>query len=385
MKNGKNLSDLKLGILGGGQLGKMLCLAAGNWNLNTTVLDPSQDCPASTVCTEFIKGNFREYDHVDALSKKVDIATIEIEHVNVEALHSLKEHGIDVRPSPDIISIIKDKGLQKTFYHKNNLPTADFFICENKAQLMEKIHKGEIKLPFVQKLCRDGYDGRGVLVVNSENKLKNLMDYRCVIEDLVHIDKELSVIVTRNKLEEVKCFNPVEMIFNQEANLVDYLVSPADISDDLSQKAQDLAKKTVKSFDLYGILSVEMFLTQEGEILINEVAPRPHNSGHHTIESCITSQYEQHLRSLLDLPLGSTDIKSPSVMLNILGAQEHEGPAIYEGLNDCLKVEGASFHLYGKQITRPFRKMGHVTILDTDIESAIDKARYIKQNLKVMT
>jgi len=385
MKNGKNLSDLKLGILGGGQLGKMLCLAAGNWNLNTTVLDPLQDCPASTVCTEFIEGNFREYDHVNALSKKVDIATIEIEHVNVEALHSLKEHGIDVRPSPDIISIIKDKGLQKTFYHKNNIPTADFFICENKTHLMEKIHKGEIKLPFVQKLCTDGYDGRGVLVVNSESKLKDLMDYRCVIEDLVHIDKELSVIVTRNKLEEVKCFNPVEMIFNQEANLVDYLVSPADISDDLSQKAQDLAKRTVKSFDLYGILSVEMFLTQEGEILINEVAPRPHNSGHHTIESCITSQYEQHLRSLLDLPLGSTDIKSPSVMLNILGSQGHEGPAIYEGLNDCLKVEGASFHLYGKKITRPFRKMGHVTILDTDIESAIDKARYIKQNLKVMT
>lgn len=385
MKNGKNLSDLKLGILGGGQLGKMLCLAAGNWNLNTTVIDPSQDCPASTVCTEFIKGNFREYDHVVALSKKMDIATIEIEHVNVEALHSLKEHGIDVRPSPDIISIIKDKGLQKTFYRKNNLPTADFFICENKIQLLEKIHKGKIKLPFVQKLCRDGYDGRGVLVVNSENKLKDLMDCRCVIEDLVHIDKELSVIVARNKLEEVKCFNPVEMIFNQEANLVDYLVSPADISDDLSQKAQDLAKRTVKSFDLYGILSVEMFLTREGEILINEVAPRPHNSGHHTIESCITSQYEQHLRSLLDLPLGSTDIKSPSVMLNILGSQGREGLAIYEGLNDCLKVEGASLHLYGKKITRPFRKMGHVTILDTNIESAIDKARYIKQNLKVMT
>jgi len=196
MRNGKNLSDLKLGILGGGQLGKMLCLAAGNWNLNTTVLDTLQDCPASTVFTEFIKGNFREYDHVDALSKKVDIATIEIEHVNVEALHSLKKHGIDVRPSPDIISIIKDKGLQKTFYHKNNLPTADFFICENRAQLMEKIHKGEVNLPFVQKLCRDGYDGRGVLVVKSESKLKYLMDYRCVIVDLVHIDKELSVMVT---------------------------------------------------------------------------------------------------------------------------------------------------------------------------------------------
>ncbi len=385
MKNGKNLSDIKLGILGGGQLGKMLCLAAGNWNLNTTVLDPSQDCPASTVCTEFIKGNFREYDPVNALGKKIDTVTIEIEHVNVEALRSLKEQGTDVRPSPEIISVIKDKGLQKTFYHKNDLPTADFSIYESKAQVMEKIHKGEIRLPFVQKLCRDGYDGRGVLVVSSENKLKDLMDHSCIIEDLVHIDKELSVIVARNKLEEVKCFDPVEMIFDQEANLVDYLVSPADISGDLSQKAQDLAERTVKAFDLYGILSVEMFLTREGEILINEVAPRPHNSGHHSIESCITSQYEQHLRSLLDLPLGSTDIKSPSVMLNVLGSRGHEGPVIYEGLNDCLKVEGASFHLYGKTVTKPFRKMGHVTILDTNTESAIDKARYIKRNLKVTT
>lgn len=383
MKNGKNLSSLKLGILGGGQLGKMLCLAASNWNLNTTVLDPAQDCPASTICTEFIKGNFRQYSDVDALSRKVDIVTIEIEHVNVEALHSLEKSGIDVRPSPEIISVIKDKGLQKNFYRKNDLPTADFFIYEDEAHVREKIHKGEIRVPFVQKLCRGGYDGRGVQVVDSENKLKDLLDGRCVIEDLVDIDRELSVIVARNKLEEMRCFRPVEMVFNHEANLVDYLVSPADISDDLSEKAQSLAERTVKSFDLYGILSVEMFLTKGGEILINEVAPRPHNSGHHTIESCITSQYEQHLRSLFDLPLGSTDIKSPSVMLNLLGAQGHEGPAVYQGLSDCLKVEGASVHLYGKKTTKPFRKMGHVTILDADIESAVEKAHYIKQTLKV--
>ncbi len=385
MKNGKNLSSLKLGILGGGQLGKMLCLAAGNWNLNTTVLDPAQDCPASTVCTEFIKGNFREYSDVDALSRKVDIVTIEIEHVNVEALYSLEKSGIDIRPSPQIISVIKDKGLQKNFYRSNDLPTADFFIYEDKAQVREKVHNGEIRLPFVQKLCSGGYDGRGVQVVDSESKLEDLLDGRCVIEDLVDIDRELSVIVARNKPGEMRCFRPVEMVFNHEANLVDYLVSPADISDELSEKAQSLAKRTVKSFDLYGILSVEMFLTKGGEILINEVAPRPHNSGHHTIESCITSQYEQHLRSLLDLPLGSTDIKSPSVMLNLLGAQGHEGPAVYRGLSDCLKVEGASVHLYGKKTTRPFRKMGHVTILDADIESAVEKAHYIKQTLQVTT
>ncbi len=384
MINGKSLSDLTLGILGGGQLGKMLCLAASNWNLNTIVLDPSRDCPASNTCTEFIKGSFQEYSHVADMCEKVDVATIEIEHVNVDALNFLKEQGIEVRPSPEILSIIKDKGLQKTFYCENNLPTSDFVICDSKEQVLEKIHNGEIKLPFVQKLCRDGYDGRGVYVVDSENKLNDMLGHRCIIEDLVCIEKELSVIVSRNKLGEIKCFRPVEMVFNHDANLVDYLISPADIDNDLSKKAENLAKKTVQSFDLYGILAVEMFLTRDNEILINEVAPRPHNSGHHTIESCVTSQYEQHLRSLLDLPLGSTELKTPSVMLNILGSQGCEGSAIYKGLEDCFKVEGVSIHLYGKKITKPFRKMGHITILDESIQSAIEKATYIKQKLKVV-
>ena len=384
MINGKGLLDLNLGILGGGQLGKMLCLAASNWDLNTIVLDPSEDCPSSTTCSEFIRGNFREYHDVAKLLGKVDIATIEIEHVNVEALEFLEEDGVDVRPSPEIISIIKDKGLQKTFYEKNNLPTSNFTVCNSKDQVLEKVKNGRIKLPFVQKQCRGGYDGRGVHIVDSEYKLERLLDGRCIIEDLVDIDKELSVIVAQNKLGEVKCFSPVEMVFNYDANLVDYLISPADISDNLSREAEDIAIETIQLFRLYGILTVEMFLTSDNKLLINEVAPRPHNSGHHTIESCITSQYEQHLRSLLDLPLGNTDIKVPSVMLNILGSQGYEGFALYDGLDDCLKVEGASIHIYGKKVTKPFRKMGHVTILDKSIKSALDKANYIKQNLRVV-
>ena len=383
MLNGKSLVDLKLGILGGGQLGKMLCQAASNWNLHTTVLDPTIDCPSAPYCSEFIHGNFRDYEDVIKLVGKVDVATIEIEHVNVEGLKFLVENGIDVRPSPEIISVIKDKGLQKTFYSEKGLPTSKFSLVDGPAEVLEKLEKRDLNLPFVQKLCREGYDGRGVLVVDSEEKLSGLLEGPSVIEDLVDIQKEISVIVARSGVGEVKCFSPVEMVFNYEANLVDYLISPADISPVLSKEAEDLAVKTVESFGLIGLLSVELFLTSDNRLLINEVAPRPHNSGHHTIESCITSQYEQHLRALFDLPLGNTDIKTPSVMLNILGANGYEGFAKYDGLNDCLKVEGASIHIYGKKQTKPFRKMGHVTILDENIEKALDKANFIKQNLKV--
>lgn len=384
MINGKSLTDLNLGILGGGQLGKMLCQAASNWDLNTIVLDPSHDCPSVNSCSKFIKGSFREYDDVIKLLGEADLATIEIEHVNIEGLKYLESKGIEVRPAPDILEIIKDKGKQKTFYEDNNLPTSDFIICNDKDEVLKKLNEGVIKIPFVQKLCREGYDGRGVVVVDSDKKLMDLLDDQSLIEEFIEINKELSVIVAHNKLGEVKCFSPVEMVFNYDANLVDYLISPAEISAELSNEALDLAVKTVKSFGLYGILSVEMFLTSDNKILINEVAPRPHNSGHHTIESCITSQYEQHLRALFDLPLGNTDIKTPSVMLNILGAEGYEGSAVYDGLNDCLKVEGASIHIYGKKITKPFRKMGHVTILDKSIKNALEKADFIKQNLKVV-
>ena len=385
MINGKPLSEIRIGILGGGQLGKLLCFAANNWDLKTCVLDPTPDCPSSNVCSEFILGSFRDYDDVIKLKDKADIVTIEIEHVNIEALMDLESSGIEVRPSPKIIEIIKDKGLQKNFYRQNGIPTSEFIICEGRDDVLKKLSQDTIKMPFVQKVCRDGYDGRGVQIVDSDDKLNNLLEGECVVEELVKIKKEISVIVAHNARGDIKCFKPVEMIFNYDANLVDYLLSPAGISNELSEQAESLAVDTIKAYGLRGILAVEMFLNEDDNLLVNEVAPRPHNSGHHTIESCVTSQYEQHIRSLLDLPLGDTKIKLPAVMLNLLGEPGHEGKAVYDGLEECLSIEGASFHIYGKKMTKPFRKMGHVTIVDSGIENALKKADYIKNNLKVVS
>lgn len=381
----KDFSETKLGILGGGQLGKMLCLAASNWNLETYVLDPSNDCPAKTVCTHFIQGDFRDCDDVYSFGNQVDLLTIEIEHIEITSLEKLEEQGVEIRPSSSILKIIQDKGLQKKFYDDKGLPTAKFSLFSERDKILDSLDKKEIAFPFVQKVCKDGYDGRGVQIVNNENDLCNLFDVNSVIEELVSIKKELSVIVARNINGEIKCFSPVEMIINSHANLVDYLLSPATISDDLSVQAQELAIETIKAFSLYGILAVEMFLDENDNILINEVAPRPHNSGHHTIESYTTSQYEQHLRSLLDLPLAETNLKLPSVMLNILGEPGYEGVARYKGFNECLEIDGVKLHIYGKKLTRPFRKMGHATIVDSDINSALKKAKYVKEKLKVIS
>ena len=377
-------SNFKLGILGGGQLGKMLCQAASRWDIETVILDPLEDCPASSLCSKNIKGNFRDFDDVAAIAGEADIVTIEIEHVSTEGLRYLKEQGIETRPSAEILEVIKDKGLQKTFYKENNFPNSDFIICKSSDEIRELVSNGEIKLPFVQKLCREGYDGRGVLIVRNNEQLDNLLEGETVVEDLVDIKKEISVIVAQNGLKEVKCFKPVEMVFNYEANLVDYLVSPADIDQSISDAAEELAENIIKKFGLYGILAVEMFIDKNNRLLVNEVAPRPHNSGHQTIESCDTSQYEQHLRALFDLPLGNPEIKSPSVMLNILGEPGYEGEAVYQGLEECMKIEGVNIHIYGKKITKPFRKMGHITIVDSNIDKALEKAELIKDKLKVV-
>lgn len=385
MTEKNRLLNLRLGILGGGQLGKMLCQAASNWDIETVVLDPLEDCPASGISSKNIKGNFRDYDDVAGMAGKADIVTIEIEHVSTEGLKYLREQGIETRPSAEILEKIKDKGLQKNFYKDNGLPTSEFIICKSRDEIIELVGKGDIKLPFVQKLCREGYDGRGVYIVREEGQLDNLLDGESVVEDLVDIKKELSVIVAQNGNNEVRCFPPVEMVFNYDANLVDYLISPADIDPELSGKAEELAENIIKKFGLYGILAVEMFLDKNGNLLINEVAPRPHNSGHQTIESCDTSQYEQHLRALFDLPLGNPEIKSPSVMLNLLGEPGHEGEAVYQGLEECMKIDGVNIHIYGKKITKPFRKMGHITIVDSNIDNALEKADMIKKILKVVT
>lgn len=381
----KNLSDIKLGILGGGQLGKMLCLEASNWHVYTSVLDPSENCPSSTVCTSFTKGDFNSFDNVYRFAKGVDILTIEIEHVNVEAMEKLEEEGLISRPGAGILRTIKDKAEQKKFYRSRGLPTSDFSIFEDQSELRSAIQSGEVAIPFVQKSRRMGYDGKGVKIVKSSDDVGSLLEGPCIAEDYVDVKKELSVIAVRNKQGEVKCYPSVEMVFNTEVNLVDYLVSPSELTPEQTEEAEDLAVQTINAFGLCGILAVEMFLDNNDNILINEVAPRPHNSGHHTIESCITSQYEQYLRSLLDLPLADPGLIMPSVMVNILGEPGYEGEAVYQGLRECLSIPGAKIHIYGKNITRPYRKMGHITIIDKDKNIALKKADQIKKILKVIS
>ncbi|MGH7885959.1 MAG: 5-(carboxyamino)imidazole ribonucleotide synthase, partial [Thermodesulfobacteriota bacterium] len=287
-------------------------------------------------------------------------------------------------PAPEIIALIQNKGQQKQFYASKNLPTADFKIFRNKELILKSIELGELKFPFVQKLCKHGYDGRGVLIIKNKSDAKKLLDGESLVEKLIDIKKEISVITAQNKRGEVRSFPPVDMVFNSKANLVELLICPSSLSNEFQREAISLAEKTIKLLGLCGILAVEMFIDIEDNILINEVAPRPHNSGHHTIEASYTSQYEQCLRAILDLPLGNTDMKVPSVMVNILGDPDYEGKAFYEGLEDCMKIEGANFHIYGKNETKPYRKMGHVTVLDKELSSAKEKAMFIKKNLRVM-
>jgi len=374
----------KIGILGGGQLGKMLCASAANWHLETVVLDPLLNCSASLYCKNVYTGDFTDYETVYRFGQLADIITIEIENVNTEALIKLAEEGKTVYPNPHKLQIIQDKGLQKEFYVKNNLKSPPYIICENKEEVKELITKGKISFPFVQKLRKAGYDGKGVAVVNTSDDLHKLMDAPSVLEQKVKIKKELSVIAARDIFGNVNCFTPVEMIFDEQANLVKYLICPAQITDRISEDAITLATKTIKAFDIVGILAVELFLDENDELLINEVAPRPHNSGHHTIESAFTSQYEQQLRAILGLSLGSTEMIIPSIMLNILGEPGYKGKVKYEGLEKCMEIEGVKIHLYGKIEIAPYRKMGHITILDKSIENAKKKAEYIVNHLKVI-
>ncbi len=374
----------KIGIVGGGQLGKMLAIAAGPMHLQISALDQSKDFPAGPFVHEFFEGNFKDYDDVYNFGKDMDVVTIEIEHVNAEALMQLQKEGIKVHPKPESLNIIKDKGLQKQFYQEKGFPTSGFKIYEGPESIRAAIKSGDISLPFVQKMCRGGYDGKGVKVVKNHEDLNALLPGESLVEDLVDIDKELAVIVARNESGETKAFHAVEMTFNPEANLVEFLLCPARIAPEIEAKAEHMAEQLIREFDICGLLAIEYFLTPSGELLVNEVAPRPHNSGHHTIDSCYTSQFEQHLRAVLDLPLGSTKIKSPAVMVNLLGKAGFTGPAIYKGLNNCLSIEGVNLHLYGKAITKPFRKMGHATILDDDLDHAIQKAKKVQNELEII-
>lgn len=374
----------KIGILGGGQLGKMLCQVASNWHVETFILDPSSECSAANLCSHFIKGDFTDYEVVYNFGKLVDIVTIEIENVNIEALLKLEAEGKSVYPNPHALKIIQDKGLQKEFYLQNNLSSSPFILCNNKEEIIQKINDGLIQFPFVQKSRKEGYDGKGVVVINESKYLTKLLDTPSLIEEKVIIKKEISIIAVRDINGMISCFSPVEMIFDEEANLVKYLLSPAQINDEIANKAIELATKTIKAFDLIGILAVEMFLDKNDNILINEVAPRPHNSGHQTIENTVTSQYEQQLRAILGLPLGSTEIILPSVMLNVLGEPNYSGAVIYDGLEECMQIPGINVHLYGKKETRPFRKMGHITIVNNSLEEAKKNADFISNRLKVI-
>ena len=373
----------KLGVLGGGQLGKMMAMEAGPWHLPYWVLDQRSDFPAAPYATRFVEGSFREEEDVLAFGRQVDVVTIEIEHVHTGALKQLQGEGKQVHPDPTVLEIIKDKGRQKLFYQEHQLPTAPFSLYDATGDILAALADGRLSLPFVQKSRTGGYDGRGVAVIRSEADLKTkLLQGPSIVEALVEIAKELAVIVARNQLGEIRSFPVVEMAFDEKANLVDYLLAPAQISAEIEKQAIEVAEAAAKAYDLSGLLAVELFLTPEDEILINEVAPRPHNSGHHTIESCVTSQFAQHLRGVLNLPLGDTHLLQPAVMVNVLGEPGFEGAARYEGLQTVMEMPGAYVHLYGKTETRPFRKMGHITVLGKTPEEALAKARRVKELVK---
>ena len=375
--------DLTLHILGGGQLGKMLIEAASDWNIRCHVLDPDPDCSCSRLAWQFTCGSFKDYDAVMAFCAEAHYITIEIEHVNTDALRDLKAQGKKVFPDPDMLDIIKDKGKQKSFYAEHGIPTSPFTLYDDADAIRQAVASGTRTLPFVQKSCTAGYDGKGVQVVRTKDDLDKLLPSASLAEELIPFEKELAVIVARSTNGDTIAFPAVEMEFHPTANLVEFLLSPAHINSELEQKAQQLAVRTIEAMNLYGVLAVEMFLTADGDILVNEVAPRPHNSGHHTIEANITSQYQQLLRSIFGLPLGSTALTTTSMMVNLLGEDGYTGEAIYEGLPECLAIEGVYVHLYGKKITKPFRKMGHVTIVDSDAAKAREKANFVKDNLKI--
>jgi 5-(carboxyamino)imidazole ribonucleotide synthase len=370
-----------IGVLGGGQLGRMLIQSGINLNLHFHVLDPDKNAPCAGIANKFFTGKLGDANDVYAFGKKAELITIEIESVNVEALKKLEAEGKEVYPQPEIIEIIQDKGLQKMFFSRNNIPSPDYFLVENKDQ----IQRYKSHFPFFQKLRKGGYDGKGVVKLKDPENLADAFDAPCVLEKLVDLKTEISVIVARSKNGEIRTFPAVECAFSEEANLVEFLFSPANISKKMEEQAKQLATQVAEKLGIVGILAVEMFVTKNDELLVNELAPRPHNSGHHTIEGNITSQFEQHLRAILGLPLGDTSITTPSVMLNLLGEKGYDGDAAYAGIEKTLEMSGVHIHLYGKEKTKPFRKMGHVTVTAPDLKAAQKKAQQVKELLKVIS
>jgi len=373
--------DFKLGILGGGQLGRMFIQEAINFDVRVYIMDESEVSPSRALANDFTFGSILNYEDVYNFGKDKDVLTIEIENVNVAALYQLEKEGVKIFPQPHIIEMIQDKGVQKQFYKDNDIATAPFFLIENRNEISSYI----TEMPFMQKMRVGGYDGKGVTALKDEDDILTSFDAPSVLEKFINFEKELSVIVARNEKGEVTSFPVVEQEFNSEANLIEFLISPANVSVKVEEEARLVAEKIITTLEMVGLLAVELFLTKDGEILVNEIAPRPHNSGHQTIEGNITSQYEQHLRSVLNLPLGSTDIVEASVMLNLLGEKGYTGKVYYKGLEDVLKMKGVKPHIYGKAITKPFRKMGHVTIVNKSLEQAKQIAEEVKEVLKVIS
>lgn len=378
-------SGFKLGILGGGQLGKMLLYETRKFDIQTFVMDPSEEAPCKISANRFQKGNLMDYDTVLDFGRNVDLLTFEIEAINVDALKQLEEEGKKVYPSSHTLEHIQDKSVQKQFYRENSIPTAPFQIFLSKSSLVKAIKEGQVKLPFIWKSATGGYDGRGVMAVRSKNDIEEISEGNCLVEELIPFKKELAVIVARNPSGETKTFPVVEMEFHPEANQVEYVICPARIEDQISKKAIELALSVSKAFEHVGLLAVEMFLTQNDELLINEVAPRPHNSGHYSIEASFTNQFEQHLRAILDLPLGITENKVAGIMVNLTGEENFEGPVKYQNIEKIMQMPGVTPHIYGKKMTRPFRKMGHVTIVHKDLAEARKIAEEVKNTIRVIS
>ncbi len=372
--------DLRLGILGGGQLGRMLIQEAINFNVNIHVLDPDPNAPCKKLCNQFEVGSLSDFDTVYNFGKDLDMVTIEIEKVNVEALEALENEGVLVFPQSRVIRLIQDKGLQKQFFKQNDIPTSAFQFVSNR----EGLTNCQIQLPYIQKLRKDGYDGKGVKKINSSADFADAFDAPSIVEELVDFEKEIAVMVARNDKGDMATFPMVEMEFNPQANLVEFLISPSTYSFDIQSKAESIAMKIANDLQIVGVLAVEMFLTKEGDILVNELAPRPHNSGHQTIEGNFTSQFGQHLRAIFNLPLGNTESRANAIMVNLLGEEGYEGLAKYEGIEEALAIDGVYVHLYGKKYTKPFRKMGHVTIVNQDRATAIENARKVQELIKVI-
>ena len=374
-------SNFKLGVLGGGQLGKMLLAETQKFDIYTCILDGSSEAPCAQICNEFHQGSLMDFDTVYNFGKKVDLLTIEIEHVNVEALIKLEKEGLKIYPQPSILQIIQHKGKQKDFFVSHHIPTS----AHKRFSSLSALKKETLTYPFVWKSAQFGYDGAGVKMVRNENDINSLDNTECIVEALIPFKNELAVIVARNKNGEIKTYPVVEMEFHPEANQVEYVICPARISDDVAEKARNIALKVAEAFEHIGLLAVELFQTEDDEILVNEVAPRTHNSGHYSIEASYTNQFEQHLRSILNLPLGNTDSKVAGIMVNLVGEEGFSGDVIYENIEEILKMKGVTPHIYGKKQTRPFRKMGHVTIVNNNLVEARKIAEEVKNTIRVIS